>query len=48
MIAHGLSTIRKADRIYVLEAGRVDHQGGFDELFDTAGPFRDLMRRQIA
>ena len=48
VIAHRLSTIRKADRIYVLEAGRVVQQGGFDELFDAAGPFRDLMRRQIA
>ena len=48
VIAHRLSTIRKANRIYVLQAGRVVQQGGFDELLESAGLFRDLMRRQMA
>ena len=48
VIAHRLSTIRKANRIYVLQAGQVIQQGGFDELFESAGLFRDLMRRQMA
>ena len=47
VIAHRLSTIRKANRIYVLQAGQVVQQGGFDELFESAGLFRDLMRRQM-
>ncbi|MCY4441299.1 MAG: ATP-binding cassette domain-containing protein [Deltaproteobacteria bacterium] len=47
VIAHRLSTIRKADRIYVLDAGRVVQEGRFDELYETTGPFRDLMRRQV-
>ncbi len=47
MIAHRLSTIRKADRIYVLEAGRVVQQGTFDELYETEGTFRELVRRQM-
>ena len=47
VIAHRLSTIRKANRIYVLQAGRVVQQGGFDELLESAGLFRDLMRRQM-
>ena len=46
--AHRLSTIRMADRIYVLEQGRVAQTGTFDELMETVGPFRDLVRRQLA
>ncbi len=48
VIAHRLSTIRKADRIYVLQDGRVAQQGSFDELYDTEGTFRELVRRQMA
>ena len=46
--AHRLSTIRMADSIYVLEQGRVAQTGRFDELMQTDGPFRDLVRRQMA
>lgn len=37
-----------AHRIYVLEAGRVVQGARFDELAGTAGPFRDLVRRQMS
>ena len=47
VIAHRLSTIRKAERIYVLQDGRVVQEGRFNELFETEGPFRDLMQRQM-
>ena len=46
--AHRLSTIREADRIYVLQAGQVVQEGRFDELMRARGVFRDLVRRQMA
>ena len=48
VIAHRLSTLRHADRIYVLRAGRVVQEGTFDELTAVEGVFRDLVRRQMA
>ena len=48
VVAHRLSTIRRAERIYVMEAGRVVQQGTFDELYEAEGPFRGLVRRQVA
>ena len=48
VIAHRLSTLRQADRIYVMSAGRVVQQGSFAELAATEGPFQDLVRRQSA
>ena len=45
--AHRLSTIRMADRIHVLQDGRVVQTGTFDELQETEGPFRELVRRQM-
>ena len=46
--AHRLSTIRRADTIYVLQEGRVAQTGTFDELVEAVGPFRDLVRRQMS
>jgi ATP-binding cassette subfamily C protein len=46
VIAHRLSTVRQADRIYVIEAGRVVESGTFDELAAAGGTFSRLMRRQ--
>lgn len=48
VIAHRLSTLREADRIYVLRAGKIAQRGTFDELMAVGGPFRDLARRQMA
>ncbi|MCG8368330.1 MAG: NHLP bacteriocin export ABC transporter permease/ATPase subunit, partial [Pseudanabaenales cyanobacterium] len=48
VVAHRLSTIRNADRIYVLEAGRVVQQGRFEELAEQPGLFAKLIKRQIA
>ena len=47
VIAHRLSTLQQADRIYVLKAGRIVQSGTFDELMDIGGEFRDLVQRQI-
>ena len=46
VIAHRLSTLRQADRIYVMKSGRVVQEGTYAELTGTEGVFRDLVRRQ--
>ena len=47
-IAHRLSTVRGADRIAVLEGGRIVEVGAFDELVSRdGGAFRALMGRQL-
>ena len=45
--AHRLSTIYRADRVYVLQGGRVVQQGSFDELMAEEGVFRDMALRQM-
>jgi ATP-binding cassette subfamily C protein len=47
VIAHRLSTIRNADRIHVLQAGRVVQSGTFEALMQEPGVFMDLMKRQM-
>lgn len=48
VVAHRLSTIRNADRIYVIKAGRVVQVGSFDELAKQPGVFAELIKRQLA
>jgi ATP-binding cassette subfamily C protein len=48
VIAHRLSTVRHADRIYVMQAGRVVQQGSYEELAGQPGLFADLVKRQLA
>jgi NHLM bacteriocin system ABC transporter ATP-binding protein len=48
VIAHRLSTIQTADRVYVLEGGRVVESGSYAELAGRGGAFTRLIERQIA
>jgi len=48
VIAHRLSTIVNADRIYVVDRGRVVQSGSYEALMEQPGVFHELARRQIA
>jgi ATP-binding cassette subfamily B protein len=47
LIAHRLSTVMHADRIYVLERGRIVESGGHDELLDRKGLYYAMWRQQV-
>ena len=48
VIAHRLSTVRDADRVVVLDGGRVAESGTHDELLELDGLYRKLVERQFA
>lgn len=48
VIAHRLSTIINADRIFVMEKGRLVQQGTYEELMQQPGTFAELAKRQLA
>ena len=45
VIAHRLSTVRRADTIHVMERGRIVESGGYDELLARKGRFAELVTK---
>ncbi len=48
VIAHRLSTIQRADKIFVLDKGRVVQQGSHEQLLEEAGLYRKLFDMQFS
>ena len=48
VIAHRLNTVRGADRIVVLDGGKIVEQGTFEELSRHRGAFSAMLARQTA
>jgi ATP-binding cassette subfamily C protein len=48
VIAHRLSTVRSADQILVVEAGRIVERGTHEELLEVEGRYAELYRTQFA
>lgn len=46
IVAHRLSTIRKADRIVVMKDGRIEEIGSYDELMARQGLFYEMQKLQ--
>lgn len=48
LISHRFSTVRMADRILVLEAGKIAEQGAHDELVKYGGRYAEMFEMQAA
>tara|TARA_B100001248_G_C27115976_1_gene333469 strand:- start:85 stop:555 length:471 start_codon:yes stop_codon:yes gene_type:complete len=42
LIAHRLSTVKKCDKIYEFEAGKIKHFGSYEELINKSSSFREI------
>jgi len=47
IVAHRISTVREADRIFVLDAGRIAESGTHDQLVAANGLYAALYRKQL-
>ncbi|MEQ8221749.1 MAG: NHLP bacteriocin export ABC transporter permease/ATPase subunit [Candidatus Eremiobacterota bacterium] len=47
VVAHRISTVVKANRIYVMDRGEIVQSGTYEELMQVEGPFKDLAERQL-
>jgi ATP-binding cassette subfamily B protein len=47
LISHRVSTVRHADRIYVIEYGKVAEEGTHSELIGRGGYYADLYQKQL-
>ena len=48
IVAHRLSTVRGADRLVVLDKGKIREEGSYQELMDLKGEFYEMERLQMA
>jgi ATP-binding cassette subfamily B protein len=48
LVSHRFSSVRSADRIYVMHAGRITESGSHDELMARGGHYAELFRLQAA
>ncbi|HWI72199.1 MAG TPA: ABC transporter ATP-binding protein [Baekduia sp.] len=48
LISHRFVTVRDADRIYVLDGGRIAESGSHDELMDLDGQYAELFQLQAS
>lgn len=48
IVAHRLSTVRGADRIVVMDQGKIREEGSYQELMDLKGQFYEMERLQMA
>ena len=47
IVSHRISTVRDADQILVLDAGRIVERGTHDELVTHDGLYAELYRQQL-